>query len=166
MALKLLVHDDVTGDCDLRSLTPYPVVTSANGSVTLVTTVSGTDGQTTFDLAVAPATTDINVSNFTYDPVTKIITLTETDGTTFPINVSDLVDAGIISSITNTVTGQRIATHIDGDGTSVDIFETVTGIAANATGDIVYTDETGADTSINVCALIAGVTDNNLSIGG
>jgi len=47
-------------------------------------------------------TNDVNVTNFTYDQITKVITLTESDNTTHSINVSDLVD----TLPTGTVDGQ------------------------------------------------------------
>lgn len=54
------------------------------------------------------------------------------------------------SSLINTIAGNLIATHQDGAGNSVDIFETVTSLVNNGDGTYTYTNEAGSPTIITV----------------
>ena len=50
MSLKLFLHDDVAGSCELAELRPYPAVTSTDSTLD-VTAVVGPDGKTTYDVS-------------------------------------------------------------------------------------------------------------------
>lgn len=164
MALQLFVHDSTAGTCELAALLPYPKVTTSDPTVTVTPVVDASTGQVSYDLEV-DHTVDVNVSNFTYDAATQDITLTETDGDTHVINVSDLLD-NVISKLTQVVTaGNVIAKHEDGDGTVVDILETITEIALDGAG-FTYKDEAGVETTISFCDMASGLTDNGTVIGG
>lgn len=164
MALKLFVHDTVTGACELAGLVPYPKVTTTDPTVTITPTVDATTGQTSYDLAVEH-TVDINVDNFSYDPATQDITLTETDGTVHVIDLTDLLD-NVTSTVTPVVTaGNVVAKHDDGEGTVVDIYETVTKITADGAG-FTYTDEAGVGTTITFCEMASNLPDNGTVVGG
>jgi len=161
MPLKVLVLDDVTEDCDLRQLVPYPTISSVNGSVTITPTVSA-NGQTMYDLA---ADVDVNVSNFSYNPANRVITLTETDGQTHQIDISDLVDTDSVSVVEPLVSGQAIANHSDGGGNMVVIQESLTSFTTTGTG-FTHTNEAGTSLTVDMCDLIGNIADNGLFIGG
>lgn len=164
MALKLFVHDTTSGTCELAGLVPYPKVTTSDPTVTITPTVDATTGQTSYDLAVEH-TVDINVDNFSYDPATQDITLTETDGTVHVIDLTDLLD-NVTSTVTPVVTaGNVVATHDDGEGTVVDIFETVTAVVVDGPG-FVYVDEAGDKTLITLCEMASNLPDNGTVVGG
>lgn len=128
MALKVFVIDDALGTCDLREMVPYTNVTSNDGTVVVTGTTDPVTGQPMYDLSAA---VDVNVNNFSYNSVTKEITLTETDGDTYTIDISDLVDVAAA--------------------------ETVTTLVSDGTGGFNYTSEDGTVT--NIPAAISTVTN-------
>lgn len=166
MALKLYVVDDVAGTCELRGLVPYPTLTASSGEVTLNQTVDPVTGAVSYDISDITHTVDVNVDAFGYDPVTKDLTITETDGTVHTQNLGDLVDAaGNPSVVTQVATGNEIATHDDGAGTTVSIQETVTSAVVNGSS-IDFTDEAGSVSSIGLCDLMQNTVDNGAFVGG
>lgn len=163
MALKLFVHDTTSGACELAGLVPYPKVTTTDPTVT-VTPVVAADGSVDYQLAV-DHTVDINVDNFAYDPATQDIALTETDGTVHTINVSDLLD-GATSAVSAAYTsGNLIAKHSDGAGTTVGIYESVTSVAIDGPG-FTHTAEGGVTTTITLCDMASNLVDNGTLLGG
>ena len=156
MSLKLYTVDTATQECELMDLTPYPEVTALDGSITILKTVNSA-GKATYDIKV---THDVNMDVVSFDPASMVITMTETDGDLFTIDLSTLR-----SIITNTVTGHLIMTHNDGNGTVKDVFETITGLSLEGAG-IKYIDEAGASTIITLCGMMNNATDNGNSIGG
>ena len=163
MALKLFVHDTTTGSCELAGLVPYPTVTSADPSVTILPVVDTATGQVDYQIDVEH-TVDINVENFTYDAATKDIILTETDGDTHTINVSDLLD-NVTSKLTKIVSGNVIASHDDGEGNVTEIHETITSFSA-VDGTLVYVDEAGGNSEVAICELLSTLPDNGTTVGG
>jgi len=161
MPLRVLVVDDVADDCDLRELVPYPTLGSMNGTVTINPVVSA-NGQVMYDLS---ADVDVNVSNLAYNPANQVITLTETDGQTHQIDISDLVDTDSVSVVQPLVTGQPIANHADGDGNTQGIHESLTDFTSTGT-TFSHTNEAGTTVTVDVCDLVSQVTDNGLFIGG
>jgi len=169
---------DGNGDTAVR-------VVIAGGATETITTLTdngdGTFSYTSEDGTVTTIslTVDVNVQGLSYDQVTKQITLTETDGSTHVIDVSDLVDAETITtlvdngngsftytneagtsvtffssefltSITNTVTGHKIADYTDESGNVTPINETITSISQGVNGgEIEYIDEAGNVTTID-----------------
>lgn len=114
-----------------------------------------------------------NITNNILD-VTALETITQivdnNDGTFTYTNESGTpvtVTAGAQSIITNTVTGNRIATHDDGTSNTIDINETITSLTI--VGNILnFTDESGTVTPIdlsvyiddtNLARLVAGSVD-------
>jgi hypothetical protein len=71
------------------------------------------------------------------------------DGTfTFTNNDGTDVIFDANSQITNTVTGNLIATHTNAGGTAVNIYETITGFVDNGDGTYTYTSEDGGEFTI------------------
>ena len=152
--MRLFVYDPATGNCDLRQLVPYTGVTSADGSV-VITASTGADGQPLFDLS---ASVDINVSNFSYDPASQTLTITETDGQTHSVNISDLVDVETVTTLVSNADGSFTYTSENGTVTNIPspstAQQTLTSISANGTS-IDYTDEAGDVTSIDIHDVIS-----------
>ena len=69
------------------------------------------------------------------------------------------------SSVTNIVSGHRIATHTSGTGVATDINETVTSLVVSGSG-FTYTNEVGTQTTISICSLAHALPDNGAIIGG
>jgi len=107
----------------------------------------------------------------------RIATYTDEDGVSFDVNetVTSLVDNNdgtftfthedgvattisamsleTLTSLTNTIAGNRIGTYTDEDGMSFDVDETVTELVANGNGTFTFTHEGGTTTTIDVGAL-------------
>ena len=164
MALQLFVKDSASGACELATLLPYPKVTTTDPQVTITPVADATTGQIDYQIDV-DNTVDINVDNFSYDPSTQDITLTETDGTVHVIDLSDLLD-NVTSVVTPVVTaGNVIAKHDDGDGNVVDIFETVTTLALDGAG-FTYTDELGVPVTVTICDMMDNLPNTGTVVGG
>ena len=157
MANKLYVVDPDTGVCELMNLTPYPTVSSTDASIDVTVTADAVTGQKNYDVQVHH---DINMDTVSYNPVTMIITWTETDGDTGQVDLSSL-----LSIVDGTVAGHQIAVHHDGNGTSVVINETITSLSLTGAG-FTYVDENGGSTVIDLCPMMINVTDNGNYIGG
>lgn len=114
--------------------TTYTVTNNNNGTITLV----GSDGSTTtIDICAVvasgcPTTLTANVDGS--------FTFVGSDGTPVIIPAPAVV---IPSAVTNTIVGNRIATHTPGGGTAVDINETITTIVNNGDGTATFTNEAG-----------------------
>lgn len=71
------------------------------------------------------------------------------------------------SAVTNTITGNVIATHTDGNGTSVDIEETVTTFVQDLTNNtITYTDENGNPQVADLSQYVDTETVTTLTVNG
>ena len=100
------------------------VVTSILPAETVTPLVDNGDGTYTYtdeagNETVISTTVDVNVDFVSYDPATKTITITETDGTVHPINISDLIDSETITSLLIQVDGSAIYTNENGDQTTI-----------------------------------------------
>jgi len=132
-----LTHEDgTTSTIDIGALETLTKLTNvlANGNV--IGTYTDEDG-----IAV-----DLR------ETVTKIAA--NTDGTfSFghedgSVSTIDIGDLETLTTITNTIVGNRIATYTDEAGGAFDINETVTELVANADGTLTYVDETGTKNNI------------------
>lgn len=105
---------------------------------------------------------DINVGSLSYDPISGVITLIETDGTVHTVDIGPFVET--VTSITDTVTGNPIANYVAEDGSITTINETITEINNTILGHniAVYTNEAGDDVAINeTVTQISGNTYTN-----
>jgi len=128
--------------------------------------IGGTDINTTASTGAGTTTLTISHANtsslsFTTNliPTNHVITDLRVDnqGHLTTLNTSALTDDDSISVITNTIAGNRIATHDDGNGTLVDIDETITGLALS-TNDLIYTKEDGSTDTIDLSGYIDDTT--------
>lgn len=156
MANTVFTVDTTTNVCALKELVPYPNVASAAGSITVTESVDGA-GKKTYNVEV---THDVNMQVVSFNPATLTLVMTETDGDTFNVDLGALV-----STVTETVAGNKIAKHVSGNGAVVIINETITSLVGSGT-DLVYTDEAGAVTSIPVCSLLSNIAVSATKIGG
>ena len=151
-------YTDENGDVVTIDYCNCPVVQVISSDGTVSVTNTGTAEAPIFDLSVTH-TVDINVDMFTYDPATKIITLTETDGTVHTINVSDLVDAEVVTTMVIQVDGSTVYTNENGVQTIIPAPVTVkstdssinvasTGTATAPCYDISYTENPETVTSL------------------
>ena len=85
-----------------------------------------------------------------YDNTASGLTATDTQAAIDELESSSL-------AVSNLITGNRIGTLTDGDGTIYQIDETITGLVENTDGTFTYTPEAGAPQIINK----ADITDNN-----
>lgn len=98
------------------------------------------------DTDVFETITDLEISGTT-------LTYTREDGTQVNLVIPS-TPGGSISGLTNLITGNRIATHNDGDGISVDVFESITTLAI--IGDtLTYTKEDGTLNQIDLSGYAA-----------
>lgn len=106
--------------------------------------------QDTIDLSVYLDDTNLaRIVNGNLNASTGIATFTRDDSTTFDIDFSSLLDTDSISVITNTVSGNRIATHDDGQGNTVDINETITSFSGTPFS-VSYTKEDGSSDNVSL----------------
>lgn len=159
--------------------TPETVTTLVDNGDGSLTYTSENGTVTTFDAATSTLTYDagthdltftdedgvaqvINLDNPTlaYTPATNTLTHVAPDGTVTNIDLSDLDNTSVV---TNLIAGNRIATHDDGNGTVVDIDETITTLTQNdLTGDITYTAEDGTTSTVDVVSTDA---NNDITAG-
>ena len=102
---------------------------------------------------------DINetVTSLLYNPLTGQVTYTREDG------VQDIFTVGL-SQVTNTVPGNRIATHDNGIGGIVDVNETITDLTDNPiTRTFTYTNEAGVPVTVSYDDTLTALT--NLTTG-
>ncbi len=72
--------------------------------------------------------------------------------------------AETVTTITDTVSGNKIGTYTNELGTPVDINETITALGYNpATNILTYTDETGASTNVDLTALAIDINVGSLA---
>lgn len=153
---KIADYTDESGGVTAINETITTLVDNNDGTLTY----TSEDGSTTvIDLNI-----DVNVANLSYDNVTKVITLTETDSTIHTINISDLIDVETVTTITNTVAGNKIADYTNENGAVVPINETVTGVTNTVTGHKIgdYTNESGAVQPINETVTGLALVGSNL----
>lgn len=82
-----------------------------------------------------------------YDNTTSGLTATTFQGAIDELDgIVDALDLDT-SVVSNVITGNRIATHTDGDGNNVDIDETITTLIDNTNGTHTYTNESGTTTT-------------------
>lgn len=156
MASTVFTVDTGTNECALKELVPYPDVASSAGSITVTEAIDVT-GKKTYNVEV---THDVNMDVVSFNPSTLMLVMAETDGDTFNVDLKAL-----ISTVTETVAGHKIAKHESGDGTVVLINETITSLAGSG-ANLVFVNEAGATTNIPVCSLIANVAVSAIKIGG
>ena len=65
---------------------------------------------TTRSVDLSSALVDVNVSNATFDPNTYVLTITETDGQTHSVNLSELIKINVMDSLSIDFTGDGTAT--------------------------------------------------------
>src|SRR5690606_17510078 len=111
-------------------------------------------------------TNDTNTTNasFTIDGTNLVIT--DSDSNTVEVALADIaaeVDTNTISVVTPVITtGNTIATHDDGAGTTVEIKESITVLSYDEDEkELTYVDEEGEDTVID----IAPTASNGLTVG-
>jgi len=103
-----------------------------------------------------------------YSANTKILTLTRDDNSFIDVDLTNIVQSK--SSIINTVIGNLIATHNNGDGVSVDINETITNLELNGVilsydneaGQTISYDLTDLSEDINLSRIISGSISGNI----
>ena len=95
-------------------------------------------------------------------------TYTAEDGTVTTILIDNTGgNTSNTSVFTNLISGNRIGTHYDGIGVTVDIDETITSIVDNDDGTFTYTAEGGATTTINLFDLLTEYANHiEAGVGG
>ena len=173
-------------DEDGVSFTLNESITSLATSGASTFTFTHEDGGTTTldvaDLEALTTVTNIVAGN-------RIATYTDEDGVSFDVNetITTLVDNGdgtftftdeagtpsiisaasleTLTTVTNVVAGNRIATYTDEDGVSFDVNETVTSLVDNGDGTFTFTDEAGNQSVISAASLETLTTVTNIVAG-
>jgi hypothetical protein len=101
-------------------------------------------------------TITLDVAGLTFNAGTNTLTYTAENGVVTNI----VLPADVVTTITNTIVGNRIATYTNENGVAVDIDETITTIVNNGDGTYTYTNEAGATATFPAQAN----TDTRLSI--
>lgn len=148
----IAIHADGQGNSVEIKETVTTLVDNANGSFTF-TNEEGLETLVDFSA-------DINVENFTYDEVNKQIVIAETDGTEYRLDITELIGEINTSVLANVLSsGNRIASHDNGNGVVTDIHESVTTLVDNGDGSYTYTNEAGVAATITTKTTI-GSLDN------
>ena len=162
---------------------------------TITTLVDNGDGTFTFSHEDGSTTTLDASSLETLTSVAQLVTgntiatYTDEDGVVWDIDetITALVDNGdqtftytneagvattldataleTLTTVTNTITGNTIATYTDEDGVSFDIDETITSLADNGDGTFTFTHEDGLATTIDAASLETLTTVTQLVSG-
>jgi len=90
--------------------------------------------------AGATNTITMDVAGLTFNAGTNTLTYTAENGVVTNI----VLPADVVTTITNTIAGNRIATYTNENGVAVDIDETITTIVNNGDGTYTFTNEAGA----------------------
>jgi len=106
--------------------------------------------------AGATNTITLDVAGLTFNAGTNTLTYTAENGVVTNI----VLPADVVTTITNTIAGNRIATYTNENGVAVDIDETITTIVNNGDGTYTYTNEAGATATFPAQAN----TDTRLSL--
>ena len=107
--------------------------------------------------------TDLNETITTLvDNGDQTFSFTAEDGTVTTLDVTDLET---LTSVTNVVAGNRIATYIDEDGVATDVNETITTLVDNGDQTLLFTAEDGTATTLNVADLETLTTVTNVVVG-
>jgi len=104
-------------------------------------------------------TTAINetVTSLSYDDANTRIIYIDEEGVSQNVDLS-----GLLSSANDLNDGHLIAQHVDANGNTTDIEETVTSLGFNSTTNrIEYTDENGVLNPVDLGDLVSDVTDSN-----
>ena len=128
---------------------PTDLVFDSVSNKLTATFADGSIKTTTIDILSGP-------TDLVFDSVSSELTATFVDGSvkTTVIDIST-GGQGSTSSISNTVTGNRIATHSDGDSISTDINETVTELERQEFNNtLTYSSENNFSTSITINPII------------
>src|SRR5690606_16517771 len=104
---------------------------------------------------------DTNTTNVSLTEDGTNLILTDSEGNTVQVALADISSKSVVTPVVTT--GNIIATHDDGDGTTVDIKETITSmIQDDVTGVITYTPESGTATTADV---VSKDTNNEITVG-
>jgi len=90
--------------------------------------------------AGATNTITLDIAGLTFNAGTNTLTYTAENGVVTNI----VLPADVVTTITNTIAGNRIATYTNENGVAVDIDETITTIVNNGDGTYTFTNEAGA----------------------
>ena len=98
------------------------------------------------------------------DPMTYIGTFTRDDSSTFTVDFSFLLGTANTSIVTPITSGNVIASHQDGNATTVNIEETVTTIVDNGNNSFTYVNEAGASVTFTPnSGVVTTLVDNGNS---
>lgn len=114
-------------------------------------------------IPLCPVVTECEtLTSIAFDPALSIITYLAEDGTQTILNLTELNDTSVF---TNTVAGHRIGTHDDGDGTVVDVNETVTTVTDNGNNSFTYVNENSVPTTVDFSETVTDLQINPTSSG-
>jgi len=126
------VHEDAsTSTIDIAALETLTDIADVLAVGHIIGTYTDEDGGQTELRETITQITANNDGTFTF---------THEDASQSTIDISDLET---LTTITQTITGNRIATYTNETGAAVDINETITELVANADGTLTYVDEAG-----------------------
>ena len=123
-----------------------------------------TEAGSVFQVPLADIVSGVNTDNQNLTGATlngsNVLQIDIEDGSSTTVDLSALDDDITIS---NTISGNRIATIAQDGGSTTDIDETVTSLSQNTTsGVITYTDEAGGSDTANV---VSTDSNNQISVG-
>ena len=153
------IANHIAADADTNVGNEYNTAFEVSGG-----NLSLTDGGNTFNVPLSSITSGVNTDNQNLTGASlnasNVLQIDIEDGSSTTVNLSDLDDD---ITITNTVTGNRIATVAQDGGSTTDINETVTSLSQNtSTGVISYSDEEGNSDTANV---VSTDSNNQISVG-
>jgi len=148
---------DESGTTTTVSLTALETTTLVNDTLTtghIIGTYTNEAGDSVDLIETVTSLIDNGDQTFTY---------TAEDGSTTTLDTRDLET---LTTLTNTIAGNRIGTYVDEDGNSFEIAETVTTLVDNGDGTLTFAAEDGSATTLDVASLETLTTVNNVLANG
>jgi hypothetical protein len=125
--------------------------TLGGGGETVTNLVDNGDGTLTYTNEQGTAQTFSVTSSLSFNTTTSVLTFVNPQGVSNDIDLSALAGGTGNTSVLSNVngTGNRILTHDDGTGNTVDVFESVTTVVDNTDNTYTFTNEAGTPTVID-----------------
>jgi hypothetical protein len=153
--LKCILENLFCGMVNNPKCLDFQMALSPSPQKILTITVGGTIHQ----VNLTPYLDDVQLQSFTLNDLTGLVTIRETDGSTWNINLTNAIhNLETNTSVINAIVGHKIADYVNEDGTLFPINETVSTISVVG-NDATFVNESGNSVTFKAYSNTAILTD-------